>query len=410
MRITELLSPIPGENPSGANLRYSQVYERLREARREEDATTQGEWAREIKKADYAAVVKLATDALARQTKDLQIAAWLVDATTRLDGFGALAEGLECVRNLLEQYWETIYPQLENGDPEMRAAPLDWLATYLNAAVVRVPLTYSGIDWLRFRESRGIPYEQECAEHEIRMAARNEAIAEGKLPPEEFDRAVAATPKNFYENCSLGIASALGSLQLLSDLCDSRFGDAAPNFAKLRGALEEIQLGLESLAPAQAQVRQPAQAEEPVRSQTQGDEPDLVGFESSTPAPPAPVLTTNAEPASSPASSEGALSQLIAITRFLRATAPGNPVPYLLLRAYRWGELRSSVETLDAALLEPPSSVTRLQLKQLSNMVNGWNYWKLLKTLWQRRAAEHGLTCNVMPYGVVKNSAAIMRR
>jgi type VI secretion system protein ImpA len=125
-------------NPSGSNLRYSQIYADIREARREEDATAQGEWTHAIKTANYSIVVKLATDALARQSKDLQIAVWLVDAATRCNGFEALVEGLDFVRTLLEEYWETIYPQLEDGDPELRAAPLAWLATYLSEAVVHV--------------------------------------------------------------------------------------------------------------------------------------------------------------------------------------------------------------------------------------------------------------------------------
>jgi len=33
----DLLNPIEGPNPSGANLRYNPVYDKIKEARREED-------------------------------------------------------------------------------------------------------------------------------------------------------------------------------------------------------------------------------------------------------------------------------------------------------------------------------------------------------------------------------------
>jgi len=45
-----LLNPIPGENPSGKTLRYDPVYDKIREARREEDVLPQGDWSREVKK------------------------------------------------------------------------------------------------------------------------------------------------------------------------------------------------------------------------------------------------------------------------------------------------------------------------------------------------------------------------
>src|SRR5258706_423802 len=49
----DLLNPIPGENPSGANLRYAPVYDKIKEARREDDDAPQGEWKHERKGYDW---------------------------------------------------------------------------------------------------------------------------------------------------------------------------------------------------------------------------------------------------------------------------------------------------------------------------------------------------------------------
>ena len=38
----DLLNPIEGPNPSGANLRYDQAYDKIKEARREEDQPPPG--------------------------------------------------------------------------------------------------------------------------------------------------------------------------------------------------------------------------------------------------------------------------------------------------------------------------------------------------------------------------------
>jgi type VI secretion system protein ImpA len=87
----DLLNPIPGENPSGANLRYDPVTDKIKEARREDLDAPQGDWKTALKTADYPNVIKMASDALAKRGKDLQIAVWLVDAHVRKEGFSVLA-------------------------------------------------------------------------------------------------------------------------------------------------------------------------------------------------------------------------------------------------------------------------------------------------------------------------------
>jgi len=71
----DILKPIAGENPSGRSLRSDPVYDKIKEARRQDDELPQGVWQHERKLADYALVVKLSSDALATQSKDLQLAA-----------------------------------------------------------------------------------------------------------------------------------------------------------------------------------------------------------------------------------------------------------------------------------------------------------------------------------------------
>src|ERR1700722_19577701 len=103
-----LLNPIPGENPSGEDLRYEDIYGQIKEARREEDDSAQGEWVHEVKKADYPLVVKLATEAIATRSKDLQLAAWLTDALVRVEGFSGLKQGLLLLQGLTTNFWDTV--------------------------------------------------------------------------------------------------------------------------------------------------------------------------------------------------------------------------------------------------------------------------------------------------------------
>src|SRR6267142_77293 len=118
--VEALLAPIPGDNPVGENLQYS-AYDEMREARRAEESLPSGDWQRDVKAAEWPKVIDLTTSALASKTKDLQICAWLVEALVELYGFVGLRDGLNVMRGLHEQYWEQVYPQIDEGDLDARA-------------------------------------------------------------------------------------------------------------------------------------------------------------------------------------------------------------------------------------------------------------------------------------------------
>ena len=59
-----LLAPIDGDNPAGESLRYDGTYDQIKEARREDEVLSQGDWTRDLKVADWPKVIKLATDAI----------------------------------------------------------------------------------------------------------------------------------------------------------------------------------------------------------------------------------------------------------------------------------------------------------------------------------------------------------
>ena len=67
-----------------------------------------------------------------------------------------------------------------------------------------------------------------------------------------------------------------------------------------------------------------------------------------------------------PASRDAAVEWLVSAARYLRRLEPESPAPYLMLRGFRWGELRAGGGTIDQTLLEAPPSEVRQRLKRLS--------------------------------------------
>src|SRR6185369_7959725 len=118
--VDDLLIPVPGSNPAGSDLRYDTVYDKIKEARHEDDDGPRGEGQGPRKAADFALVAKLAGDALATRSKDLQLAAWLTEAMLRREGFAGLRAGLGLLHALLTHFWDGLYPPLEDGDSELR--------------------------------------------------------------------------------------------------------------------------------------------------------------------------------------------------------------------------------------------------------------------------------------------------
>ena len=90
-----LLAPIAGESPTGESLRYEGTYDAIQQARRDdEDHLPRGVWEANLRRADWRNVASLCSQALAERSKDLQVAAWLLEANLHLRGLAGLAGGL----------------------------------------------------------------------------------------------------------------------------------------------------------------------------------------------------------------------------------------------------------------------------------------------------------------------------
>ncbi len=122
-----LLQPISDENPSGESLRYSGLYDEISEARRADDTLNRGDWQEQLKVADYRKVVDLAIPALTTQTKDLQVAAWLSESLVKMHGFVGLRDSLQLLAGLQDKFWETLHPEIDEGDMEGRANAISWM-------------------------------------------------------------------------------------------------------------------------------------------------------------------------------------------------------------------------------------------------------------------------------------------
>jgi len=236
----DILNPIPGDNPSGADLRYDPIYPKIKEARRQEDDVPQGDWVYERKVADWGQVLKLANDAIAAKSKDLQLAAWLTEALIRKESFPGFRQGLELIKGLLENFWDTLYPAVEDGDAEMRAAPLEWIGSCLDQPLRQVGLTRQGHDWFQYKDSRAIPTEEDAGKDNNKAEIRSARLAEGKIAPEVFNKGFEGTPKAYYTGLVENLDACIELVDSITQTCEEKFGDATPTFSPLKTTLDEL--------------------------------------------------------------------------------------------------------------------------------------------------------------------------
>lgn len=375
-----LLNPISAENPGGVDVRYDSkllIYDKIKEARREDDGLNQGEWQQERKVADLPFILKTTQEALATKTKDLQLAAWLCDALLRTEGFGGLQQGLALCQGLIANFWDTLFPPIEDGDLELRAAPLDWLGTALDIPLKNVPLARAGYGFFKYKESRLVGYDVPTLGDKERDQ-RAQRINEGKLSAEDFDKSFNETPKAFYAQAEKDLDGCLAVLKNLDEVCDEKFGSAGPALGKLKTAIEEIRHTVHGLLQKKRET-EPDPVEETAAAADSAADASATSTSGAAGAGRSaiPSIVISIMTSSEPADRREMIANVAKAAAFLRQREPHSPAPYLMMRGLRWGELRAAARLSDAALLEAPPTELRQQIKRLA-LAEKWT--ELLET------------------------------
>jgi type VI secretion system protein ImpA len=358
----ELLNPIEGPNPSGANLRYDPVYDKIKEARREEAQPPPGMSEQDRKVSDNAQVIRLSTELLTTKTKDLQLAAWLTEAMLKKTGFGGLKDGLTLCCGLVEKFWDTVYPEIEDGDVESRGAPLGFVGLKLDIPLKLIPVVekarYGVLD---YQQSREVGYEDQVKGDEAKKK-RAALIKEGKLAPELFDKAFEETPKKFYAQAEKDLDGCLETLTRLKKSCDEKFGNEGPTFGPLQTALEASRHLIHGFLQKKRE-KEPDPVEPVAAAEgTPGADGEVAATDG---APIRTGVLISVDGSSEPADRVEAIKKVAEAAAYLRRREPQSPASYLMLRGLRWGELRAAIELADPTKLEAPPTELRRHLKKL---------------------------------------------
>jgi len=309
---------------------HAQEFDEIRKLRKGDDPLlAQGDWVCEIRTPQWARVRELCEDLLATQSKDLQVACWYTEAMTHLEGFQGLDQGLQVLEGLLTHCWSEDACTLFPTDPDERIARFEWLNAQLPTVINSAPMTapgnggYSRMEW---EESRAV---ENLGLRDPR--AREEALAEGKLSGEAWDKAASASGHPFYSTLAQQLGGLQARFQSLERLIEQRFSPDPPDLGAIRKALDGCcELAAQSLkrfAPTNPREESVAAAALTVNL----DAPPPI---------PSPRLSEPIQGMTASVSSRTeAIHQLHLVAKYFRTHEPHSPVALLVERAARWGEM-----------------------------------------------------------------------
>jgi type VI secretion system protein ImpA len=258
---------------------------------------------------------------LSNQVKDLEYAAWLIEALCRTHGFAGLAAGFKITRLLIEHFWQELYPQPDEDGMEVRIAPLIGLNGYdgdgaLITPILSIPLT----EVTNFGQFACWQYERAadlCRKDEKRQKLKAEA---GIANLEQIKDAVAETSVAFYAQLKQQIELAITEFALLSYAMDQAMaGEPQPTSAISKALQRCLDAVLYLAADKLIQVSATTEV-----SGVNGAELATASVE---------TLVQQVQ------SRQQVLASLKQAAEFFRKTEPHSPISYALEQVVHWSGL-----------------------------------------------------------------------
>lgn len=352
--LEEFLQPVAEDSPAGEDLRadYSpnsayfelkdaQAAARTDERRRREsfDETMDTDFAI----ADWKPILESARASLRERTKDLEVAAWHIEAMLRVHGFAGVRDGFRLLGRLADQFWDHVHPRPDEDGLETTVAAV----TSLNGGdgpgtliwpISNIPIV-QGKTWgtWKCRQAESL----EGMEPEV----LEERIAEGAVSPEMLRTAVHATPPDFFRQLLADIDEAIEAVSECEQIFDRRCGEdesgyeVAPGTGNIVQALKDASSAIRSITVGISLEPEPepeAGAEVLDATDDEGADSQMIGGQALAARADQPLLSGTAGIVQTRDQAFRAIQEL---ADHFKKTEPHSPVAYLLEQAVRWGRL-----------------------------------------------------------------------
>ncbi len=345
-----LLAPISEAAPAGVDLREdtspTSVYYQLKDARglaraAERRADAAGET---VEPGEWNVILDLAPQVLATQSKDLEVAAWYIEALLRRHGFPGLRDGFLLAGGLVDRFWDSFHSLKDEEGLPTRLAPLAGLNGVESEGTLIQPMRRAPVTSGREDGPFSIyHYEQAYALSQVAdAAAKQRRIDRGDITMERFTAAVVASGGQFYATLIEDLTGAQSAFKALTVSLETKAGPDAPPSSTITDLLAGILTTVTTVSKDLVAALRPAETE------TAPGEAAAAGGDAA-PARSGGAVRTR----------EDALRQLLQLADYFRSNEPQSPIAASLEDAVR--RARMSFADLLAELL-PDESAWRVAL------------------------------------------------
>ena len=356
MDIDTLLTPISDSQPTGADARVdpeiTQNYYTLKDARTNARAAERSNIfdnnSSEIP--EWISILDQAPQVLCKQTKDLEICCWYTEALIRNKGFSGLKQGFELIRGLIEEFWDDLYPLPDEDGLETRVAPLMGLNGSGAEGVLISPIRNVKLTNSSGHDSYSLwQYQQALEIQKIHDENdRQNRIDSAGFSLTDIQHSVSDTSNDFFIAIVDDLNASIEDYKSISDMLDKHCGlDISPPSRNIINVLEECLSAVKHLAGDVFETN---------------DEAESVN-ESDENSETTESISSNNNAINS---REDAFKQLLRVSDFFKKTEPHSPIPAILQRAVKWGNM--PIEQLIQELI--PDNSSREHFRELTGVIN----------------------------------------
>ena len=326
--ITTMVNPISQDNPVVGDLRENvspnssyQILRGVRTLARNNERSAQNEGdTTPINIADWQEILDRVPDVIKHESKDIELAAWYIEALTRQYGFLGLARGFSLARQLIASYGEQLYPLPDEEGVISQLSSLAGLNGFGSEGALIYPI--KAINITQGDAPGPLPVwlcEQVLEADRItdpdKRAARFKQCGVTRA---QLDDVLAETETQFLLKTQQDIQLAIKEYQLYQAVLDEYAADDPLPTGLILNTLENCQKVLVYIAGdrlTQSVVVTDVEANDSVETEASLNREG-------------PIVDR-----------EDALQRLREIATFFRRTEPHSPISYSIEQAVRWSNL-----------------------------------------------------------------------
>jgi type VI secretion system protein ImpA len=330
-----IINPLDGANPCGVNIRegddltlgrYKELKSIRSSLRKEERIRAETGSALTSNNKEWGEVLSLANEILTKYSKDIEVAVWLLEGLTRVEGIRGLGDGLHIIYSLIKNYdLSMLYPKAAEGYDSEEAddllLPILMLNGRYEAGTIIAPIYFCPLIYTLSGESYSGWEIKKILEENNSTKSHQEVTQKMILESKVIKDIIADIDTEKFLQIQQNLLAAVENFKNLNLLLTEKFESNAPNLSNIDSVLKychNLVANLCKVVKSDEKKSTPTNAPELNEKVYVGASLDLQNIDS---------ISIN---------KQEAVKLLEILIKFFKENESHSPISYLLSRALNW--------------------------------------------------------------------------